>query len=254
MGSSIGVYGSIGRENNNGHPLYAPVTTYRLDGGKPESFTHDPQRGIIYRQLFYQADNLEEGPGKEHTLVIENTLPNRNMVWLDYLQYVSSSERAPPPQPYPHDHVSQPQPVCLGKGWFFGSFLMGCGFGIVMFVFLVLITARGIRAKKLALALRDREAAVELVDGQETRHTRRSGSRHYASGDAEAEVGLLSAEDDEASSTSTSQDTHGCQPRIKRAAPVEGASLLDIPPMSSRGAATSQTDAPPAYTTTGPLD
>ncbi|KAG6865236.1 hypothetical protein C0991_004178, partial [Blastosporella zonata] len=138
-GPSISVFGTIGHENNNGDPLFAPTTTYRLDGGTAVNFTHTPKRGVLYRQPFFQAQDLEEGIGKEHTLVIENTVSGKNMVWLDYLQLVSSTER-----PLPVVRPSPPSnPVLGGKSAeFLGGVLMGSATTIIIFLCLFMISIR----------------------------------------------------------------------------------------------------------------
>lgn len=57
-----------------------------------------PGRGVTYGQLFYQSPPLETG--QEHALVISNTLPGKNMIWLDFLQIHSGK---PPPIFTPSD-------------------------------------------------------------------------------------------------------------------------------------------------------
>ncbi|KAG6910372.1 hypothetical protein DXG01_011087 [Tephrocybe rancida] len=89
-GTSIEVYGTIGREHNNGDPAFSPVTTYMIDGNQASAstFTGTPGSGILFRQLFYQSSTLDNG---EHNLVVTLTNSNMNAVWLDYFQVERST-------------------------------------------------------------------------------------------------------------------------------------------------------------------
>ncbi|RDB27913.1 hypothetical protein Hypma_002238 [Hypsizygus marmoreus] len=88
-GSSVSVYGTIGRENDNGSPAFAPVTSYSVDGSDVVTFTGTPVGGgIVFGQPFYHSGKLNES--QEHTLVITNTLPGKNRFWFDYIQIETS--------------------------------------------------------------------------------------------------------------------------------------------------------------------
>ncbi|KAG6865237.1 hypothetical protein C0991_004179 [Blastosporella zonata] len=84
-GISIEVYGTIGREQNNGDPAYSPITTYVIDGNNDSAstFTGTPETAIMYNQLLYQSPKLDRG---EHQLVVTLTNSNMNPAWIDYFQ------------------------------------------------------------------------------------------------------------------------------------------------------------------------
>ncbi|RDB17721.1 hypothetical protein Hypma_001031 [Hypsizygus marmoreus] len=84
-GSWVSVFGTIGRENDNGNPSFAPVSTYTVDGSEPASFTGTPVgSGLVYGQAFFNSGKLDAE--REHTLVVTNTFSGRNRFWLDYVQ------------------------------------------------------------------------------------------------------------------------------------------------------------------------
>ncbi|KAH0580009.1 hypothetical protein H2248_002826 [Termitomyces sp. 'cryptogamus'] len=85
VGLSIQVYGSIGRDHNNGDPAFAPITMYMIDGQNDSTtmFTGKPGTDILYNQLFYRSPKLSSG---QHELVVTLTTSNMNTMWIDYFQ------------------------------------------------------------------------------------------------------------------------------------------------------------------------
>ncbi|KAG6833406.1 hypothetical protein H0H87_007391 [Tephrocybe sp. NHM501043] len=257
-GSSIAVFGTIGRENNNGDPLFAPITTYSLDGGVAVPFTHTPNYGIVFRQMFFQAQDLEE---KEHTLVIENTVSGKNMVWLDYLQLVSNTER---PEDLSPAYSPSNGAELGGRQEFFRGMVTGSAVTILIFVCLFMVALRRVKRK----LRRDGDLdAPNFRDFIRNRRRHRSGSSAYDEQLA-LQVGLLGEEphaplkaplinaprhdtDLRRATTSSTQGLHGTQ-SYKRVVPVDPQDS----PMDSQEStmvATSslrtedQDDIPPAY-------
>ncbi|KAG6910373.1 hypothetical protein DXG01_011088 [Tephrocybe rancida] len=258
-GSSIAVFGTIGRENNNGDPRFAPVTTYRIDGSTPETFTHKPNRGIVYRQLFFQAHDLEEGPGKEHTLVMENTITGKNMVWLDYLQLISSTERPPPEHPSPAAPIEGTYSRALLKGMFMGSAMT-----IMLFVCLLALAHR----RRMKRAHNSGDSAPDFHSYQRNRRSNRSGSSAFDD-QLQVQVALLGEGEDEiaeptrgsipdqqpfangSSLATMSTGLYGVQ-TYKRAVPIDkGGALENEEPKTMIAGSSSRTqnleDTPPAY-------
>ncbi|KAG6895883.1 hypothetical protein C0992_011804, partial [Termitomyces sp. T32_za158] len=92
---SIEVYGTIGREHNNGDPAFAPITMYMIDGrnDSTEMFTGEPNTEILYKQLFYQSPELSDG---QHKLVVTLTTQDMNTMWIDYFQIEASAKKLSP--------------------------------------------------------------------------------------------------------------------------------------------------------------
>ncbi|KAF5376679.1 hypothetical protein D9615_007884 [Tricholomella constricta] len=208
--SSIAVYGTIGRENNNGHPSFAPITEYSIDGSAPSSFKGTPMRGVIYRQLFFQSPTLEEGEGKEHTLVIENTLPGRNMFRLDYLQLISSTERPSTSGPAGTGESSfwsilLPIPAGTGGPYSYmpsydllRGFVMG-SFGLLLFLVCIVSISIRRRARLKRSASRDEDLTLDFLEFRRLqiarrRLRRRADSQAYNTAfdeDREAQIVML---------------------------------------------------------------
>lgn len=256
-GSSIAVYGTIGRENNNGDPSFAPVTAYSVDGSARSSFTGRPRAGVVYRQLFYQSPQLEEEEEKEHTLVIENTLAGRNMFWFDYLQLVSSTER---PVTTPILSPSPPVggPHAPGVVWpdVFAGVVLG---SIGTLVSLVLVCCA------LVLCVRRRARGRGEADMDDELAASRSGSRSRTQRPAgrtafddqyEAQLALLGDDDyahaDVRTSTYPGRDDHGFQHSVFQPKSVPPGVFPNKPPKvgnaaSPAGIDRAQEDSPPAY-------
>lgn len=77
------MYGTIGHEYS-GDPGFAPVSTYTIDGVVQGSFIAVPELDVLHRQRFFLSSALDLG--REHTLVITNTLNGKNAFWLDFLE------------------------------------------------------------------------------------------------------------------------------------------------------------------------
>jgi hypothetical protein len=103
----VAVRGTVSNLDKDGKPLsIAPMSTYSIDGSPIQTFSPPLPNGIAYRQVFFQASNLDNN---QHVLVMTSIVSNA-IFCLDYVQITSNELTSePPPANTPGEPVTHTQ-------------------------------------------------------------------------------------------------------------------------------------------------